>query len=395
MGLREFKFALLCHEVEESTGFPSAFAHYLQQQGVRLTYIRFPFFYSITKAIWIEKFAGQNLLSQRLSWIRFYQPQLLSFAKDILWLMTVGWVHVLGSDFVLVSDNLLGFAALILRKLGIIKRFTYLIVDYSPRRFQNSLVEKLYVYLDRLVATHADSVWTMNRGMLEARERDGRINLTDVNYLIASMGNYSKDLFAKGEPPYRKRDLVYMGNGNAKNVRADLLLDVARLLQDRGEDYRLIFICPNSTMDSLRQKAQQLNLGEHVVFHGAIPGAMDLERFLAGCGIGLAPYDPTLKDNFSKYGDPGKIKSYLGCGLPVISTDVPVIAHDLQATGAGRIAEFSVDGFAKQILDLWSSEQTFLKARAQARQMGEKFSWPAIFDRLLADERLDGAPTET
>jgi glycosyltransferase involved in cell wall biosynthesis len=387
VALNSNKFTFLSHEVEGATGFPNAFAVYLQERGARLTYIRFPFFHSVTKSIWIEKWRGRELLSRRRSWFRFYQPQLLSFVKDFIWLTTTGWFYVVGSDFVLATNNLMGLAALILRKFGVVKRFTYLVIDYSPRRFQQNWVESVYVYLDRLIAENADSVWTMSKAMLDGREKDGRLDLAKVTYRIAPVGNNSHLTFAHGDVPYNKNHLVYVGNPNAKNVRADLLLEVAAKIAAKTSDFQLIFVGPGETAH-LEQRARELGIERNVEFKGLIPDMLELERFLASCGVGLAPYDPGLADNFSKFADPAKIKTYLGSSLPVITTDVPEIAREVERRGAGFIAGFSPEKFAEKIFSLWSSDSAYVSARQAALVMGNEFAWPKIFDRLMREEGL-------
>lgn len=385
MDLSKVKFAFLSHEVEGATGFPENFATYLHQAGAKLTYIKFPFFHSYSKSIWVEKWDGSQMLSRKQSIFRFYQPQLLSFAKDFIWLMTYGWTQIIGSDFVLASNNLNGLAALIFRKLGLIKSFAYLVVDYSPRRFSQGPVEKLYVFLDKLVARNADSVWTMSLAMLEGREKDGRFKMSEVKYRLAPMGNNAHVTFSHGEIPFKKRDLVFVGNPNAKNVRADMLIDVAQMISRQTLDFRLFFVGPGKT-EHLEKKAEQLGLKHNVIFKGSIADTLDLEKFMAGCGIGLAPYDPTLKDNFSKFADPSKIKVYLGCSLPIVTTGVPPISKELVANGSGVIAEFTPEDFAFKIIQLWQNDNTYARARKAALQFGQEFSWPKIFDRLMKEE---------
>lgn len=388
MGLDKVKFAFVAHEAEGSTGFPAAFASYLQDKGAKLTYIKFPFAISYTKSIWIEKWIGQNLLYRRRSVIRFFKPQLVSFVKDFMWLMTIGWPYLIGAEFVLVTNNLLGLAALMLRKLGLIKRFSYLVVDYSPRRFSQGWVESIYIYLDRLIATKADSVWTMNLEMLAGRERDGRFRLDEVKYRIAPMGNYAHLTFANGEPPFDSRRLIFIGNPTAKNVRADLLLEAAAELLKRNVQFKLIFVGPGSPAQLIDQ-ARAFGLEEYVEFKGSIADAIELERFMAGCGIGLAPYDPNVTGNFSNFADSAKIKTYLGCSLPVVTTAVPPIAKDLEAKGAGLVADFSATDFATKIQQLWSDDKKYRQARDAALKMGIEFSWPRIFDRLVREEGLN------
>lgn len=387
MKLAGLKFAFLSHEVEGATGFPENFAVYLQKNGADLAYIKFPFFHSYSKSIWIEKWRGSQQLSRKRSVLRFYRPELLSFAKDFIWTLLFGWYHVRGADFLLATNSLNGLAALIFRRLGLIKSFSYLVVDYSPRRFQAGWVERLYVFLDSWIARKADSVWTMSLAMLEGRAKDGRINLSEIRYRLAPMGNNSHITFQYGELPYRKKDLVFVGNPNAKNVRADMLIEMARVISEKTSDFRLIFVGPGET-SHLRTAAERLGLSNNVIFKGSIPDTLDLEKFMAGCGVGLAPYDPTLPDNFSKFADPSKIKVYLGCSLPIVTTAVPPIAAELESRRAGAIAEFSPQDFAAKVISLWNDDRTYESYRASALRFGQEFSWPRIFDRLMKEEGL-------
>jgi glycosyltransferase involved in cell wall biosynthesis len=392
--IQSLKFTIFSHQLEGATGFPEAMGDFLRASGCQLTYISFPFYLSHSKSIWIERSVGEQRVLRRRSLWRFYKPELLSFAKDLGWLLSIGWWYARGSDLVLANDCLLGFAALVFRQLGLIRRFNYLVVDYSPRRFKNPLAEWLYVRLDRLIAEQADTVWTMSLAMLQARANDGRLDLQQVNYRLAPMGNNCHLTFARGEIAYNKRDIVFVGNVNARNVRADFLLDVLCVLRDRGEACRLLFFGPGE-MGHLRIKAEELGIADRVILRGSIPLPTDLERELAACGVGTAPYDPHLENNFSKFADPAKIKTYLGCGLPVISTDVPPIAKELAKSGAGRVAEFTAESFADQIVSLWQSPEVYSTARTQARRMGESYSWPRLFSELLAAEDIRCLPQPT
>ncbi|MGE4131816.1 MAG: glycosyltransferase [Bdellovibrionales bacterium] len=381
------KIVFLSHETEGVTGFPSAFADYLKLKNAKLVYIKFPFFMSTKKEISVEYYKGERLINQEKSSIRFYRPELLSYLKDVLWLLIWGRSHVRGADFVLASNNLLGFVAYLFRKWGLIKRFSYLVVDYSPTRFGNPLAEWLYRKLDSFVATRADSVWTMSLEMLKGREADGRFRLTDVNYRLAPMGNNSAQIFANGPVPNDPKQLVFIGNANAKNVRADFLLHVVQELKRRGHDFHLHFFGPGDTT-RLKQAVREGRIDNLVRFHGLIPDSLDLERRLSLCGIGLAPYDPNLKDNFSQYADPSKIKVYLGCGLPVITTSVPPIARDLEEQKAGMIADLTPTEFAEKIEFLWGRPDIYQQYRENAQKLGETFYWPRIFDRLIHEEKI-------
>lgn len=385
MDLKGVKFAFLSHETEGATGYPEMLGNYVRECGAKLSHIRFPFFISQTKSIWIEQYDGPKLLSKKRSWIRFYRPQVLSFLKDFLWTLTYGWTQVRGADLLITSNNLNAMAGVILRELGIVKRVVFMMIDYSPKRFDNPIIEAIYRWVDRFAAVHSDSAWPIAVSMLDGRVQRGTVSYDEVEYCEAPMGTYSYLIFKDGEIAYDKRDLVYVGNPNAKNVRADFLLDMAAHLKKRGERFRLIFVGPGDT-DNLKVKTKELGLEDCVVFKGSIPEIIDLEKFCATCGIGLAPYDPYLKDNFSRFADPGKIKNYLGVGLPVISTVVPPIAKEIEDRGAGFQADMTTEDFSEKIIKLWNDDELYSRARNEARKMGDEYAWPVIFDKLLAHE---------
>lgn len=394
MNLKGVKFAFLSHETEGATGYPEMLGNYLRECGAKLSHIRFPFFISQTKSIWIEQYDGPTLLSKKRSWIRFYQPQVLSFLKDFLWTLTYGWTQIRGADLLITSNNLNAMAGVILRELGIVKRVVFMMIDYSPKRFDNPVIEAIYRWVDRFAAVHADSCWPIAKSMLDGRVERGTVKYEEVDFCEAPMGTYSHVIFKDGPIAYDKRDLIYVGNPNAKNVRADFLLDMAAYLRDRGEKFRLIFVGPGSS-ENLQKKAKDLNLDGYVVFRGSVADIIDLEKLCATCGIGLAPYDPYLEGNFSRFADPGKIKNYLGCGLPVVSTVVPPIAKEIEERGAGFMADMTPEEFSAKILKLWNDEALYVNARKQARVMGDEYAWPVIFDRLLEHEGFGSRRTSS
>jgi glycosyltransferase involved in cell wall biosynthesis len=308
---------------------------------------------------------------------------LLSYLKDLIWTLVVAPRFARGGHFVLTSNNLLGFAALVFRRIGLVDRVTYLIVDYSPRRFGLAPAEWLYRFLDRWVAVHADSVWTMSHAMIQGRVQAGRFREDEVTVRLAPMGNYAHETFRDGVgPAFDMRRLVYVGNPNARNVRADLLIEVVRILR---HEFTLCFVGPGET-SHLRRRTEEINAVGSVEFWGSIADPIELERRLATCGVGLAPYDPTLKDNFSQYADPAKIKTYLGSSLPVLSTRVPTIVSELEARGAGEGCDFSAEAFADSIERLWNDPARYGRMRARALEFGREFSWPRIFSALLDQE---------
>jgi glycosyltransferase involved in cell wall biosynthesis len=71
--------------------------------------------------------------------------------------------------------------------------------------------------------------------------------------------------------------------------------------------------------------------------------------------------------------------------LPIVLTDVPPIAQELVREGAGRIARYDAEDFAREVASVLTGE-TYAQMRGHARRLGVSYAWPevfkAAFDRL-------------
>ena len=78
----------------------------------------------------------------------------------------------------------------------------------------------------------------------------------------------------------------------------------------------------------------ELGIADRVSFTGFVSSDEEVYRILSGCGLALATYPPD-DATYKRYCDPGKVKIYLACGLPVLITNVPAVACEIAARGAG------------------------------------------------------------
>ncbi|MCK7522444.1 MAG: glycosyltransferase family 4 protein [Ignavibacteriales bacterium] len=94
----------------------------------------------------------------------------------------------------------------------------------------------------------------------------------------------------------------------------DLLLDVARLLRDAGDDSRFLFMgYPEKTY---AHESERRGLGAIVRFTGRV-GYFDSPRYLRLGSIALAPKLAATEAN-------GKVLTCMASGLPVVAFDLPV-----------------------------------------------------------------------
>jgi glycosyltransferase involved in cell wall biosynthesis len=109
---------------------------------------------------------------------------------------------------------------------------------------------------------------------------------------------------------------------------------------------------------------------------------MEIERQLANSALAVAPYVPD-ELSFTRYADPGKLKTYLACGLPIVMTDVPEFAKTVVAAGAGTIVPYETEALAAAITGYLTDPLALDKARVAAASFAQNFDWERIFDDAL------------
>ena len=119
-------------------------------------------------------------------------------------------------------------------------------------------------------------------------------------------------------------------------------------------------------------------------------GPMNHERILSvlpSFALGLAPYSPS-PNSITWYADPTKIKDYLTCGLPVVVTNVPEVASELEKRGAGTIIQYSAGDLAQAVIRLMSP-QHLERFQKNAYAMAAEYDWNALFVRAIERSSKD------
>jgi glycosyltransferase involved in cell wall biosynthesis len=98
----------------------------------------------------------------------------------------------------------------------------------------------------------------------------------------------------------------------------------------------------------------------------------------------MALYEPRI-DSFTQYTEPGKIKVYMACGLPVITTKVPEISVDVCSKGAGLLIDFGVPELVAATKVLLRDDRAYLAARDSAIRFASEYSWEKVFDNAFAE----------
>ena len=305
-------------------------------------------------------------------------PEVLSYLKDFL--LTIFWVLRARCvfDVMIAAGNLNAFAGLTLRWMGLVRKVVYYAIDFSETRFSNRFLEACYRKIDEIVLCRVDATWHLSHAMKGAREhrfpraftaRGGRHQLVPVGVHASRMRGVARHCLDATER------IVFLGNileshglGVVIEALSILCREWPRLMLDiygDGPDKNLV-----------QAQVHSLALSDRVTFHGYIEADEVLEVELGRGGIAVAMYAPHLS-TFSRFADPGKIKMYLGAGLPIVMTSIPPIAGDLDGDCA-IISLYSSEACATAIRALLSNPERYCQMRSRAFSVASGLEWETI-----------------
>jgi glycosyltransferase involved in cell wall biosynthesis len=160
------------------------------------------------------------------------------------------------------------------------------------------------------------------------------------------------------------------------------MVDAIARLTRRGFPVTADIIGRGSLEAALRQQVRDEGLEDLIRFHGFIADHRQVEAILSECSVAIAPYVTDI-GSFTEYADPGKVKAYLGAGLPIVLTPVPPIAAEVVANGAGVLVESSAESVAGAVEAMLSSPAVWQRHREAALTMAQRYDWETIFSEAL------------
>lgn len=124
----------------------------------------------------------------------------------------------------------------------------------------------------------------------------------------------------------------------------------------------------------IAERIRNGHLEDRVHFPNHFVSQGELEEEAAKCFCGLALYD-TRSDNFTHYADPGKVKSYIEMGLPVVMTRISEIVPYVERYGAGEIVD-SLAELPAAVARIASNPQRYM---AGVRSFAECFEYETYY----------------
>jgi len=367
-----------------ATGPAQDLREYLLKNKVgRLFFIGHPLIYEKRlKSSGFEIYEGGVLEKEQYGKIKniYY---LLAYIKDFL--LSIFWIIKDGTryDVYVGSNNLNALSGIVLRRLGKVKKVIYYVIDYNPRRFQNKFLNYVYQKIDQFSVKHADETWNLSPRMEEARQK--YFNFSGGKQKVVPIGIWH-DRFER--PEFSKingKTLVFMGNILEKQGVQYVLRAIPDIIKEVS-DFKFLVIGGGDYLEKLKEQSRQLGIEKYVEFVGYVEKHEDVERMIANSALAIAmyeKYDTSGNLSFTYFADPGKIKSYLAGGLPVLLTDVSYNAKEIEEKRCGFVIDNDSKNITEAVVSILKNEEILKEYRQNALEYSRKFDWSLIFEENL------------
>ncbi len=251
-------------------------------------------------------------------------------------------------------------------------------VKNSVFGWKRSLLSK-YIY-DRAVFTHASGA---TRALGEEWQRWSDVIPTGVNcqFLTASRTR------AVEPQPQKVVRFLYIGT-IARVRRLELLLEAAKLLTEKTENFELVFLGSDGTNGYYQRQVQKLNLERYVTIRPPVPYETVPYELLAH-DVCMA-YVPEKPEDW-KYYPTLKVLEYRALGVPIIATAIEPNLDYVQDEVNGMVVPNDPAAFAEAMFRFVVDPTFLARCTANATNMRQGLMWSdvALMYEALYDQMTD------
>ena len=362
-------------------GAAHALRDYLLKKNVdRLLFISLPFYE--------QRIAGsasykKGIIDKEIS-VRRASFGVIDYLIDAL--QVILWVYREKGKFSLfIGINPINcIIGLFFRKIGKTKKVIFYAIDFTPKRFENSLLNYFYHKLEIYCVVHSDETWNVSPRIAQGREK--LFNLSEKKYLqkVVPIGVWNETIKKIQFNRIKRHQIVFLGH-LLKKQGVQVVLEAIPIIIQQIPDFKFIILGGGEYQANLQELSNKLQIEKYVEFKGWIKDRKEIDGILGVSALAVAVYKPEEDNlsNFTYYADPTKIKDYLANGLPVILTDVPYNAYELEKRKCGIIVDYDKNKIANAIVMLLNDEKKLREYRANAIAFARDFDWNFIFSKAL------------
>jgi len=376
--LKSLRILAVSH-VTHGYGCAQALEKYLSQSGGVYSLITHPLYGNSDFQSRFRSYT-QGILNKEIKGFSIFRSESLRYIKDAFLTFFWGWR---GKPYHLFigMNCLVGFSGLLLRCVGRVKKVVYYTADYSGRRFENRILNKIYDSCDKFVVKHADLIWNVSHKIEQRRWEQGVPKFKTM--IVPNTVDFSLVPRKGIDNKKRKLNLVYVGGLNV-GYGLEELVDLLPWIFQNFPSVSVDIIGGGVLEKKIKEKAASLGYDDKITFLGYKPYDEAL-TFLSKSSIGFAPYAANLEsEHYLRYCDPSKVKAYMACGCSVIIRNIPEIAQLIAQRNAGWVYESKED--LKAIFqEVFSNQDKVDQFRKNAQELVAQFDNTKVFDRSFSE----------
>jgi len=252
----------------------------------------------------------------------------------------------------------------------------YHCVDYSDKRFKNSILNSIYYLLLKLIFIKFDLI--------------GVVSLKTKEKLLARSCSNEKIYCIPNSPVFKNIDLnkkednsiICIGGGVIAKFRYENIIEIVKILKKRTPNIKFYVvggIQNKAYFRKIKIKIQKYGLEKNFIFTKFLT-AKKLEPFLKKAKIGISFYSNNVKF-YMQYADPLKIREYALYGIPVICDGKTAISKEIEKNKVGFVVKTNHDA-ARKIMNLLEDAKLYKRISDNAILWAKKNDKTKILDRL-------------
>lgn len=309
------------------------------------------------------------------------QTQIIFKIRDFLSVLELPFHLKERYDLFIGLESIYTLAGIVLKKIGLVKTVVYYVSDYSPNRYSNKLLNRIYLLLDRLCCYYSNYIWDVSPAMQPARIKNGLDLKRCGKVILVPNALFAEQISYLPTQKIQPFTLVFAGTFGVENGLGIAIAAMKKVIRNFPRT-ELHIIGGGYTSLNLKKIAKENQVLRNITFHGFIHDVKILSKTIQKFAIGLAPYLST-SDSARWYADATKIRLYLGCGLPVITTYVPPLGKEIKEKGAAIIVNDKKEDLANAIIKIFSNKNRYQKMRKAAINFAKKNLWENSYRNAL------------
>src|SRR3990172_5963533 len=300
------------------------------------------------------------------------------YLKEFYFTLKWIWKSRLTWDTYIGMDGLCVLWGNMLRALFKVRKTIYWAIDFVPEnRFGSRAKNTIYHWINKQGYIKSDEMWDLSPRMAEAREKFLGIKRNHYRFhKVVPYGVWTERIRKYRFEECEKHTLVFMGHLIEKQGVQLVIQAIPEILK-KVPDFRFKIIGDGNYKNSLVKLVEDLQVSDHCDFRGKIVDHKDLENEIAKSCVAIAPYVKKL-DTWTYYADPGKVKTYLACGVPVLLTELPWNAKEIEAYQCGKMISENIHDIALH-LENFMDGKTNQTYRDNAEKYAQSFNFKTIF----------------